>query len=346
MKKLCLLVLLTLPISAQQLIFPQAPPTATAVFFGTTGSTAYYYWVVANYPWGASIPGGPAVVANGNATLSALNVINVSWASMTAATSYDLLRTASSTPPTSGCNCALIIRTASTSYNDTGIGFLAYTVASPGVIFPDASAQTTAAGGTTGGPTVIQLAQINDTGNNLAVEKLTGTASAVNEVTLSNAATGNSPAVSATGSDTDIDLTITPKGAGAVKIAGVVRTADLTITTANLNAATSNTIVAAVTGRTLQVVGFFLQALGGNTATCTDVRISDTAGSPVDVVVEGIAGLVQNQGITESSAVANLTFGAGWSTTLTASKGIQIRKTGGACATATSFYVRVYYRIA
>lgn len=50
--------------------------------------------------------------------------------------------------------------------------------------------------------------------------KLASTASAVNEVTLTNAATGNGPTISATGGDTNVDLNFAPKGTGKLK--GVV----------------------------------------------------------------------------------------------------------------------------
>jgi hypothetical protein len=56
---------------------------------------------------------------------------------------------------------------------------------------------------------------INDA-NGLESILLTATGSAVNEVTIANAATGNAPAVSATGDDTDIDLALAGKGTGAV----------------------------------------------------------------------------------------------------------------------------------
>jgi hypothetical protein len=46
------------------------------------------------------------------------------------------------------------------------------------------------------------------------------TASAVNEFTIANAATGNGPTLSATGSDTDVPINITPKGAGAIRLNG------------------------------------------------------------------------------------------------------------------------------
>ena len=43
------------------------------------------------------------------------------------------------------------------------------------------------------------------------------TASAVNYLQVTGAATGNSPVLSAQGSDTNIDLALTPKGTGVVK---------------------------------------------------------------------------------------------------------------------------------
>ncbi len=61
---------------------------------------------------------------------------------------------------------------------------------------------------------------INDTNNN-ELFKVTATASAVNEFTVANAATGNGPTLSATGGDTDIDINITPKGTGRIKSATV-----------------------------------------------------------------------------------------------------------------------------
>ena len=58
---------------------------------------------------------------------------------------------------------------------------------------------------------------ILDTGGNELL-KLTATGSAVNELTLANAATGDAPILSATGGDTNIGITLTPKGSGAVKL--------------------------------------------------------------------------------------------------------------------------------
>lgn len=55
----------------------------------------------------------------------------------------------------------------------------------------------------------------------LELLKFSETASAVNELTVTNAATGNGPSLSATGDDTNIDLLLAAKGAGVVKAGGV-----------------------------------------------------------------------------------------------------------------------------
>ena len=53
--------------------------------------------------------------------------------------------------------------------------------------------------------------------NGAELLNLTATGSAVNELTLANAASGNSPIISATG-ETNVGITLTPKGSGAVKL--------------------------------------------------------------------------------------------------------------------------------
>jgi len=74
---------------------------------------------------------------------------------------------------------------------------------------------------------------LDTNGNELAL--LTATASAVNELTIANAATGTSPTISATGGDTNIGINLTPKGTGGiVLVAGAVGTPALT-TSGDLN---------------------------------------------------------------------------------------------------------------
>ena len=70
---------------------------------------------------------------------------------------------------------------------------------------------------------------IDTNGNELL--KVTATASAVNELTLANAATGAAPVLSATGGDTNIGIALTPKGTGGVVFpAGAVGTPAITTT--------------------------------------------------------------------------------------------------------------------
>ena len=59
----------------------------------------------------------------------------------------------------------------------------------------------------------------DDSGNEFL--KFTKTASAVNEFTIINSATGNAPEIQATGGDTNIDLKITPKGSGKINLDGI-----------------------------------------------------------------------------------------------------------------------------
>ena len=62
-------------------------------------------------------------------------------------------------------------------------------------------------------PTATAIA--DDSGNEYI--KFVKTASAVNEISFTNSATGNSPDLSATGGDTNIGLSITTKGTGLIK---------------------------------------------------------------------------------------------------------------------------------
>jgi hypothetical protein len=55
----------------------------------------------------------------------------------------------------------------------------------------------------------------------LELVKFAETASAVNEITVTNSATGNAPELSATGDDTNIDLKLTPKGTGKLDLDGI-----------------------------------------------------------------------------------------------------------------------------
>lgn len=71
----------------------------------------------------------------------------------------------------------------------------------------------------------------------LELLKFSETASAVNEITIANAATGNAPALDATGDDTNIDLKLGAKGTGLVKPTSGAGTVSVNL--GNLNSATT-----------------------------------------------------------------------------------------------------------
>lgn len=122
----------------------------------------------------------------------------------------------------------------------------------------------------------------DDSGNEQIV--FNKTTSAVNEFTVTNAATGNNPSLAVTGGDTNISVNIVPKGSGTVKAAGVDvatisgsqtltnKTVDLgsntvTGTKAQFNSAMSDADFATLAGS---------ETLTGKTINLTDNTLSGT----------------------------------------------------------------------
>ena len=81
---------------------------------------------------------------------------------------------------------------------------------------------------------------INDVNGNELV-RVSATASAVNEITVANAAAGNAPTISATGNDTNISLNLAGKGTGVVQAGGVP-----VVTTTGAQTLTNKTLTAPV----------------------------------------------------------------------------------------------------
>jgi hypothetical protein len=123
-------------IRAQQFtqITVTAPPPpgvnqTNAVITGNPGGIVYFYWVLAQYPGGASLPLAPAVVNNAPAALSASNYVTISWTPPAAGLTYDVLRTAGPTLPITGsCSCAVGTGLSTNSVQDQGSSLSSYTV--------------------------------------------------------------------------------------------------------------------------------------------------------------------------------------------------------------------------
>lgn len=121
----------------------------------------------------------------------------------------------------------------------------------------------------------------------------------------------------------------------------VVREVNAEVSLAELNA--GKTILAAATGYHYDVVGWRV-VFDGACETATDVRISDTATSPEDVVTIAVAAATDNAIIgSHGVAIANVTAPDG-PVTLGDDKGIQVRKTGSDAATMTKLTVSVLYK--
>ena len=83
---------------------------------------------------------------------------------------------------------------------------------------------------------------LNDV-NGLELFKFTATTSAVNEVTIINAATGNAPQINATGDNTNVNLSISAKGTGRVVVNKLLQTAQVIDATTSLTTSSSDTII-------------------------------------------------------------------------------------------------------
>lgn len=102
---------------------------------------------------------------------------------------------------------------AATVTDETGSGALVFGTA-PTISAPVVSAGTFASPVLT---TPAIVTSINDANGNRVI-RTSATVAAVNEITVTNAATGNSPDISVTGNDSNIGLTLTPKGTSGVSI--------------------------------------------------------------------------------------------------------------------------------
>lgn len=106
------------PVTSVSLVsgIPATTINVGAAMTGYSGQgTTLYYWVVARYPGGLSVPQGPAVLVNtpGADNLNASQFVTISWNGVAGATGYDVIRGTTPNFPSPSCTaCAVVLNTA------------------------------------------------------------------------------------------------------------------------------------------------------------------------------------------------------------------------------------------
>jgi hypothetical protein len=121
--------------------------------------------------------------------------------------------------------------------------------------------------------------------------KFSTTASATNEITIANAAAGNSPVISATGGDTNVGITLTPKGDlgritanGETKIFGVFEGA--TISTTFITSFTYDVLTQAVYFQNVDLGANFTVNLRGNASTALNSALNTGESATVALITK------------------------------------------------------------
>ena len=177
---------------------------------------------MAQHDYNIANQGFPAFRTDLNNVLSAINTLNSGTSRPASAVANSLwLDTTTSTAPTlkyydgaDDISLATIDHTANTvNWLDSTVSITGLSTTATGTVLTltDTSINSTQ---NIQLPTAKAIA--DDSGNEYL--KFVKTASAVNEISITNSATGNSPDLSVTGSDTNIGLSITTKGTGLIKL--------------------------------------------------------------------------------------------------------------------------------
>jgi hypothetical protein len=121
--------------------------------------------------------------------------------------------------------------------------------------------------------------------------KFSTTASATNEITIANAAAGSSPVISATGGDTNVGLTLTPKGDlgritlnGESKVFGIFEGA--TISTTFITSFTYDTLTQAVYFQNVNLGANFTVNLRGNASTALNAALNTGESATVALITK------------------------------------------------------------
>jgi hypothetical protein len=167
----------------------------------------------------------------------------------------------------------------------------------------------------------------DDSGNQQII--FTKTTSAVNEITLANAATGNNPTFTASGDDTNVGINFTPKGTGAVTFNGTGKVQQVKEKVSIYTTATTGTInydflTQAVEYHTGTATGNFTLNLRGSSSTTLNNMLS---------VGESITGAYLN---------TNTTFYVSTITIDGSSTNVTLKYQGGSAPTSGNAGIDVY----
>ena len=143
----------------------------------------------------------------------------------------------------------------------------------------------------------------------LELLKFIETASAVNELTITNSATSNAPELSSTGDDTNVDIKITPKGSGNVVLDGIkFPNADGTVDQVLKTDGAGNLSFGEVTGgeswQTVKTSGF--TAVAGEGYFCNTTSAAFTATLPASPSLGDFITFIDYAGTFDTN---NLTIG-------------------------------------
>ena len=341
MKKILMLLGLSTGLFAQQSVTltAVAPPPVQglgAAVVGTAGTTFNCYWVVANYVGGGVLSAAPTCLPNVPGTLSGSNYVQISW--QAAARHKRHLRCSEDDhqrPAARGSIVSLATGLTATTTNDQGGSLSGYTIAP----FPYSS-----------GSALVSLNNRDfiypafECSGSVALPCQASFGKIVPKGTLGVIALGGcaSPfTIDKTGAAFITEGSCQPGASVGTTVAGVTYSVSANVTLAQVNAGI--TILPVVTGQTYKVNHFLLTAVGGTTAGCTSVNISDTTGTPVNAAAVAVAALTSGTPVDET--ITGVTLTAFAPTALTLSQGIQVRHVGSACTTSTSFNVIVFFTI-
>lgn len=144
---------------------------------------------------------------------------------------------------------------------------------------------------------------INDA-NGAEIIETPATASAVNHIKVTNAATGNHPNVAAVGDDANIDLTLTSKGTGAVRVATKLAYTSETMTT--------NTAVSLLVPFTIFNKGTALAATLANGTVTGESKKFVNIGAGAATVTPTSFGQGTSFTITQHGAIEAIWAGSNW----------------------------------